>query len=100
MNNYLRLNKTLSPPFAARLPGFAAQAFALSPAAARRLIPIDRAPRTRDGTSRYHPNSALVLHGNFALIVGSCAINKQNDARRSSHVNDGSGPQILDLIEP
>jgi phosphoglycerate dehydrogenase-like enzyme len=52
----------------------AEMAFALLLAAAKCLVPIDRALRAHDWTPRYRSNPALVLDGKTALILGYGAI--------------------------
>lgn len=52
----------------------AEMALALLLAAAKCLVPIDRALRAHDWTPRYRPNPALVLEGKTALILGYGAI--------------------------
>ena len=81
MSNYLRLNNTLSPLLAVRFSNFVSSPFAQSSAVTKHLVPTDRALCTHDWTSRYRPNSALVLHGKAALILGAGAINQQVVAR-------------------
>jgi phosphoglycerate dehydrogenase-like enzyme len=70
----------------------AEMAFALLLAAAKCLVPIDRALRTHDWTPRYRPNPALVLHGKTALILGYGAIG-QHVARLCR----GLGMQVIGI---
>lgn len=52
----------------------AEMALALLLAAARRIVPNDRALRRGDWTSRYDASSAMILHGKTVLILGFGAI--------------------------
>jgi phosphoglycerate dehydrogenase-like enzyme len=52
-------------------------ALALLLAAARRLLPHDRALRRHDWSGRYRPNSSLRLRGRTALILGFGQIGRQ-----------------------
>jgi phosphoglycerate dehydrogenase-like enzyme len=55
----------------------AEMALALLLAAARRLVPADRALRAGDWTPRYAPSDSPLLAGNTALILGYGAIGRQ-----------------------
>ncbi len=52
----------------------AEMAIALMLAAAKRIVPPDRALRAHDWTPRYQPNTSVVLEGKTALILGYGAI--------------------------
>jgi len=49
---------------------------ALLLAAAKAIVPMDRALRAHDWTPRYGPNPAILLHGRRALILGYGAIGR------------------------
>jgi phosphoglycerate dehydrogenase-like enzyme len=55
----------------------AEMALTLLLAAAKRVVPMDRALRTNDWTPRYGPNTTLMLEGKTALILGYGAIGRQ-----------------------
>jgi phosphoglycerate dehydrogenase-like enzyme len=55
----------------------AEMAVALMLAAAKLIIPMDRALRAHDWTTRYQPNPFILLEGKTALILGYGAIGQQ-----------------------
>ena len=68
----------------------AEQAIALLLAAAKSIIPMDRALRGHDWTPRYRPNPSLLLAGRTALVLGYGAI-----GRRVARLCRGLGMEVL-----
>jgi phosphoglycerate dehydrogenase-like enzyme len=68
----------------------AEMAIALMLAAAKCIVPIDRALRTHDWTPRYRPNPALLLAGKTALILGYGAI-----GQRMARMCRGLGMKVI-----
>jgi len=63
---------------------------ALMLAAAKFIVPIDRALRAHDWTPRYRPNPSLLLEGKTALILGYGAI-----GQRVAHLCRGLGMKVV-----
>ncbi|HDQ71735.1 MAG TPA: hydroxyacid dehydrogenase [Chloroflexi bacterium] len=70
----------------------AEMAVTLMLAAAKHIVPVDRAFRDHDWTSRYRPTPAILLDGKTALILGYGAI-----GRRVAQMCRGLGMQVLAL---
>jgi phosphoglycerate dehydrogenase-like enzyme len=68
----------------------AEMAFTLLLAAAKFIVPIDRALRQQDWRPRYRPNPAVVLEGKTALILGFGAV-----GRRVAHLCRALGMEVL-----
>ncbi len=68
----------------------AEMAAALLLAAAKFVVPMDRALRAHDWTPRYAPNPALLLEGKTALVLGYGAI-----GQRVARICRGLGMEIL-----
>ncbi|NIS81277.1 MAG: hydroxyacid dehydrogenase [Anaerolineales bacterium] len=68
----------------------AEMAAALLLAAAKFLIPMDRAMRSHDWRPRYHPNPSVLLEGKTALILGYGAI-----GQKVSRICQGLGMRVL-----
>lgn len=68
----------------------AEMAFSLMLAAAKFIVPMDRALRAHDWTPRYQPNPSVLLEGKTALILGYGAI-----GRRVAHLCRALGMKVM-----